>query len=374
MQVTIDYEFAARVLNTLYAQYLAKRFPYNTPDGQVPQVPENMPQQGFVTRRDHACFLLLVCLYMRGKIKSHTAIRAFTRLYERHPEIFRPGAAQLLPEEWLQAELQNVGLGFSYEQNARFWIENMRRVNVFWGGDPRNIFEGATSYEQLAGRICNAATRRKRYAAPGQLGFQGFQLKMTSMLIYFFLDAKLVEPLKFPVPVDFHVMRILIANGAVTMEGAGNHKNEKIQDAIREFSLWYCATHNVDYLHVSEFIWCFSRAACDKHPGNTSTYIGPRSSRGVVIAKPVTWSLAQRRAYNLACRQCPIEATCEYCIPAAPYYNHGQLIIRNRRNSPPQRWLFRPTLEVLPERRKKNPAPRQPEAKVPDTQLKIQFP
>jgi len=353
MRISFDRVRAEEVLGTLYERYLAGRYPFNLPEAQAPQIPANMPKGGFASSVDHARFLFLACLWMRGKIKSDTAIRGLSRIYETLPEAFQPEYARTLSPEMLIPILKQNALGFAKGQNARFWIENMARLDDHWRGDPRRLFDGITSYENLCKRVRNHKTKWGRERNTEGPGFMGFQKKMTSLLAYFLMEAKLVDRFDFPLPVDFHVMRIMIAHKILAFEGSIDDFSKKhILDAAREFAIEYAERHKVDSLHFSEFVWYFSRAMCDKHPGNISVYTGGRNRQTIIRAKTITWKKGQQDTYNMTCGQCPIENTCMACIPAGPYYNHGKLVIRSRRDKPPQQRLFPPTQLVLREKRK----------------------
>ncbi len=371
MRIIVDTEQADRVLLPLLERFYTKRFPYNLAEAQPPQQPENLPRNGFVSPLDYAYFLLTACLFMRGKIRSDTAMRCLSKIYEECPEVFRPEVAKTLDREWLDRRLQAVGLGFSSWQNARFWIENLRQVEERWGGDPRNILDDVETFEESCQRLCNQRSNRGKASRKGKKsphpGFFGFQEKMASMITYYFNDAGFIkDPFHYPLPVDFHVLRIILAHQIIRLEGTnGNlhHHFEPLLAAIRDLSVSFSLKHGTDPLHMSEFIWYFSRSMCKRYPGNMSTYKGPRKGRQTVISpKKLTWIKSQIRSYNLSCGQCPVRTTCTYAIPAGPYSNHGRIILRAR-PEPPQLRLLEPVQEIVWQKRRwKKAMEHEPEA------------
>ena len=365
MRISVDDARAEEVLGTLYKLYRVKEFPFNLSDAQPPQVPENMPRLAFHNGREHACFLFLSCLWMRGSVKSEVAFRALSSIFDKSPWLFDPRLVAFMKVQEITDTLGAHSLGFNLSQNSHAWIENMRRIRDSWNSDPRTIFAGVTTYRGLCERVCNRKTKWKMVQRRGNhQGFWGFQKKMVSMLAYFFLDAKLIPPLTFPLPVDFHVLRVFLSHEILRVQGTKeDHYSRRLEDAAREVSLRFAKKHGVDPLDMSTFVWCFSRAMCALHPGNVSTYEGNRlGKRGdyIIHAKPVMWGQAQKATYLATCGQCPVQTTCKYCIPAAPYYKKGMLVLRSRRDGPPQQRLFSPTRIVTREKRDW----RRPEAKA----------
>jgi hypothetical protein len=200
------------------------------------------------------------------------------------------------------------------------------------------------------------------------------------MITYYFNDVGFIrDPFHYPLPVDFHVLRIILTHRIVRVEGANgslHHHFEPLLAAIRDLSVSFSLKHGTDPLHMSEFIWYFSRSLCKTYPGNVSIYSGPRKGRQTVIrSKDLAWIKSQIESFNLSCGQCPIQATCTYAMPSGPYNNHGKIILRDR-PKPPQPRLFHPTQEIVRQKRAwKKTSEHKPEAslKTPeeDKQLKL---
>lgn len=309
--------------------YLMKKYPYDLPEATPPQIRENLPRGLVWGSRQHACFLFTLCYWMRGGIDSHTAIRALTRLYEAIPSIFDPGNELLYSSADLPAEFKKVGLGYNASEIASAWRENWRKIVTEWGSDPRNLFKGISTYEEACARI----QRR------GKSGFKGFQEKMVSMLTYFYMDAGIIDRWHFPVPVDFHVLRIVFSNEIIVAEtenaSANGFYTKRVLGAIRDLFMWYCREYSVDPLTLCEAIWLYSRMQCSKHPGNISK-VGGRQGRKTPVYAAKTWSKSQTRAFERTCGVCPLQNSCRWCIPSAKYYIQGRLERRGYREEPLQ--------------------------------------
>ncbi|HET6622491.1 MAG TPA: hypothetical protein VFG56_00995 [Candidatus Saccharimonadales bacterium] len=330
LSVVVNKDHAAQVLDRLMAAYENDLPPYNDHERvRVPHdprfMPASMPRGGI----EHATFLFNTCYYMRGGIKSNEAVDRLARLYDQRPELFIAEiAAKAQPDDIISA-LKQSGLGFQ-ETVAGQWIENSRRLTERYGGDPRRIFDGIDTYEASLGVVQN--DRR------GQ-GFVGFQEKMTSMIIYYLMDDGLIEPFKFPIPIDLHVMRVSIANQMITFPDAPNGTNlftDETLAALRELYYDYAVERGVDPLRLCDAVWMLSESSCGRHPGNATleplgrtrrngrkTYLIP----GVVDPS----SPVQQSAYASACGICPIEETCQFNIPGTHYYVGGSIIIRGKR-------------------------------------------
>jgi len=342
-------EHAYAILDTLMDAYQNEEYPYSLESTRTPHDPRHMPttlERGGV---DHAMFLFNVCYYMRGGIKSNDAVKRLSKVYDEWPELFNCEEAQYFDEETIVQILSAHGLGFQ-KTVAKQWVENSRRMLELYDGDPRNIFDGVTTYEDSQDKVQNDGKGN---------GFLGFKEKMTSMIIYYLMDDELIEPFNFPIPVDLHVMRVSIANEMITFGDAPHGTNlfsPETTSALRDLYLEYAEERDVDARRLCNAVWMLSESLCGQHPGNTtiepfgrkvrngrSTYLIPKT---VDVADP-----AQQKAYERSCRECPVEETCKYNIPGTQYYVGGNLIIRgNRMRFPlPMPVVVRPPVFEQPE-------------------------
>jgi hypothetical protein len=160
------------------------------------------------------------------------------------------------------------------------------------------------------------------------------------------MHAGFLDPFLFPIPIDFHVLRIIFANSVLAAEfepgdgTANGFYREKVLALTRQLFTGFCHKHGADPVQLCEAFWLLSRTLCQRQPGNRSI-IGKRNGRKTPV-RPITinWSANQISAYEGACGSCPIEESCRYNIPAANYYIQGRIEIRGERQKPPQLDLF----------------------------------
>lgn len=333
LSITVNKQHAYPILDKLLEAYHNNEPPYNLDRVRLPHDPRHMPRTLEHGSVDHAMFLFNVCYYMRGGIKSNDAVKRMASIYDDFPELFNCDYARNFSDSDLQLILKDHGLGFQASVSKQ-WIENSRRMQEQFDGDPRNIFEGVKSYEQSQELIQNKSGK----------GFLGFQEKMTSMIIYYLMDEDLIRPFNFPIPVDLHVMRVSVANEMISFarpngdpvpHGTNLFTKETLA-ALRELYLDYAKDNNVNPLRLCDAVWMLSESSCGRHPGNTTIEpLGRRIRNGrntYLIPKVVDINdEAQQKAYASSCGICPIEETCEFNIPGTQYYVGGNLIIRGRR-------------------------------------------
>lgn len=385
-------ERAKIVFDRLIAHMNAGEYPFN--HSIVPQIRENMPENLPEGGREHALYLWATCYYMRGGIDSVVAFQRLTLIYERKPYLFNPewfeeqfGNEPFVTQQWkygkelkrklaehvayveLRTELNAHGLGFSLEENTRMWVLNAIKLKRFWKCDPRIIFAKAKTYEDLIRMIANV----EGFSLHSENGFLGFQHKMVSMIAYFLGDAKLIDLSVIPVPVDFHVLRMLVSNGIIRpgwRAGGDSIFSQELLRVARDITEDYCKKEGRDMIELCNSLWLFSRAMCSWHPDNNSETpdkskkrkeqqklrhkrkveisqgsnanleddplkpnpgLGRRSR--VVHRKPDWNDPNQIVRFHRSCGVCPVVSTCRFAIPSAPYYLSGKLS-RRRRSSP----------------------------------------
>jgi hypothetical protein len=328
-QITIDWPQVEKVLGLLVDAYQNNKFPYNQDSVRVPHDPRHMPETMPRGGTEHAMFLWTTCYYMRGGIKSVDAIKRLATIYDQRPDLFDCAqAAEVEPEE-VAGVLKENGLGFQASVGA-LWVENARRMQERWGGDPRNIFKGVDSYEKALERIQNDGNGK---------GFIGFQEKMVSMATYYLMDDEMIEPFVFPLPVDLHVLRVSVANELLVFEGYEEDENLYSSETLRELrTLYYeyAVHHEINPLRLCDALWLLSQSSCGKHPGNITLEPDGRKNRNGrktnLVPLPVDVNdVNQQRAYENSCRCCPIESTCRWNVPGKIYYVQGELKRRGER-------------------------------------------
>lgn len=333
MQVLVDKTKADAVLGKLLGAYLEKDYPFNQPGAIPPQIKENLPRSLPWGGREHSLFLFALCYWMRGGIKSHTATRSLGRLYRAEPEIFLPETVDSISADHLANHFSRVGLGFNAEETGRGWKTNLERIRDQWAGDPRTLFHEVSTYEDACDRIQNRRTT----------GFYGFQHKMVSMLTYFYMHADIIDQWKFPIPVDFHVLRTVFSHGIIrVVEGNGGSNGlytKPVLAATRQVFMDYAVEHNVSPVHLCEAVWIFSGIMCNLHPGNRSEGGSSkvRYGRKTKVVPVARWTPSQQKAYDRTCAVCVVSRTCDWSIAAADYYIGGKIVLREPRESAPQR-------------------------------------
>lgn len=362
-----------------------------------PQVDENMPENlnRETQKVEHALFLWTSCYYMRGGIDSEVAFRRLTLIYERKPYLFSPAwmstevdldivngevsyGHELIERlkthdvyKELSAELKGHGLGFGLEDNTRFWILNAIKLHKFWHGNPAELFHWITDYDDLVDKIAN----KRKFSLKSPHGFLGFQEKMVSMIAYFLAATNVVDRHTIPVPVDFHVLRMLLSTEIIVpkwkVKKEGSIFSPRLLEIAREVTEYYCHERRIEMIELCDALWLFSRAMCSWHPDNISstpdkshkrkqeqklrtnrrnpvlamTSVGrpPTEAEGDIGEKVVglgrksrvlhlspMWTTAQQAVYDRSCRMCRLESVCKRAIPAAPYYLKGQVHLRDR--------------------------------------------
>jgi len=214
-RIIVDDERVRRVLGTLLCTYENGEYPYSLESTRLPHDHDHLPDTLEIGSQAHAMFLFTACYYMRGGIRSVDAVKRLGTIYRDTPELFEASVVRETDPSVIATSLKDNGLGFQKTVSQQ-WVENARRLNDRWGGDPRRIFDGVTDYDTALERI--QRTRREK-------GFVGFQEKMTSMITYYLMDEGMIAYFDFPLPVDMHVLRVSIEHELVRFEGYQEDEN-----------------------------------------------------------------------------------------------------------------------------------------------------
>ncbi|MDB5193994.1 MAG: hypothetical protein JWN50_8 [Parcubacteria group bacterium] len=388
--IMMRYKRAQRIVFPgLLKAYYRKDEPY---DKHLVQDAKNLPDGLIWGSREHALYLWFLCIYMKGGINSQVAITQLSKLYTDHQWIFMPENLLGLDKlelrwviEWLGTTLQEYGLGSNVEESKRTWVWNSVKLAKFWNSDPRDIFREAeknaeaswqsyeaakANYDALARLIIRkpGSTHETIMSQPN--GFYGFQHKMVSMIIYFFIHAGILVSFPYPVPVDFHILRVLISTGILGIRKRTERRwgsrhwefREKFLPYAREVTLRYVVEERANPQHLADVLWILSRSWCRHHPGNKSSVEKTRTARRRHITDlPVVWNASTERRYDRTCGRCPIENECRWNIPSSYYYVKGCIVLRSARIRPPQyKLLDVPVTSVRMNRRAYPKAVRRP--------------
>jgi hypothetical protein len=340
MQAQVDEGRAELVFGRLLAALRRNQYPYNI--AQLPQdlVPEKMRSD----QLKHAQFLFYVCHYMRGAIRSETAIQQLLALWRQEPWLFAPDeVTRRVNESGTIAEYLRKALDYHTDQIAQFWLENSRRLRDSWRSDPREIFANVSDGNDARDILINrenprAGTKPRQDLFKHGSGFLGFQGKMASMLTYFLMEAKLIAPFPMAPAVDFHLLRVMLATGVLRVDAetvARGIRYDQIQPLGQALLERYCHKKRVSMVEIGDALWALSTTLCRKAPGNASINRSkerrPRRER----ARPSPLVLdpgnqEHRERYWVSCGNCPAAKYCSANVPSGPYYESGVLLLHGR--------------------------------------------
>lgn len=310
---------AREIIDRIYTTYKENLPPYR--DSVLPQEyrPECMDRGGDkYASHEHAMYLWNACAYMQGGTQSDFAFKSLTNIYESHPNLFNCDELAQAPTDEIIDILKKHGLG-QQARVANAWTENARRLSANYDGDPRNIFQGVSSYQDCLDRICNDKKGG---------GFLGFQGKMTSMILYFYADESLIDSVNFPPPIDFHVLRVAFATEILKTDQREFHKNPETESILRQELLKYVNETGVNPIELTNAMWQLSSNFCNQNPGN-KTYKDGGGKRTVENNQEFA-TKSQSEAFFRSCGKCAINTYCKYCIPSGPYYTRGIIQLKDK--------------------------------------------
>jgi hypothetical protein len=325
---SFDHERLELVLSRLLQRLEAGQFPY-----EKPLLPQDHASTGptFPYGSDeHARWLFCLCYYMRGGTPSVAAAQSLGRLWRRRPGLFDFEKAALVSPKSIKRSFESLDMHFLKNWVSIYWPENAHRMVRLWSGDPRKIFAGVSDYEEACARVKNDKKGG---------GFWGFQEKMVSMLLYFLMDEGLIEFFNFPLPVDFHVLRVAVSNEIVQFEGGTpamvNLLSNELLEALRQGFEEFAAAHQISPLRMADAIWLLSQTLCRRNPGNQVNQGSYQARSTKLTPYQPTWTTLQQQAFEATCGRCPLNDTCVSNIGSAYYYRRGHLVVMRQRLKPP---------------------------------------
>lgn len=343
MHISIDQKRVDNVLGSLLETYRDQQYVYGMPSAQLPHEVAQLERRLELGSVDHAMFLFILCLYMKGGIKSNTAANQLGRLYSRRPRLFDAFEIVKVKPESITASLERVDLRYQKNMAPPHWIENANRLIEWYGGDPRKIFVGVDDYDEACRRIRNRSRRHhKTKEFTRRQGFMGFQYKMVSMLMYFYTTAGIIEPIPFPIPVDFHVMRVCVQTEMVQFRGNVVGKDiysEHLQVVLRSLFTDYSQRHGVSPIELCDALWLLSSVGCARNPGNKTLSRQYRARQTETPAYTPVWNKSEIARYERFCGSCPINSLCHWDVPNSAYTLKGQLIRLRPRSIPPVQYV-----------------------------------
>jgi hypothetical protein len=380
----IDYKMAEKVFGAMIARLGQKGIPYNL--AHVPQADHYLPSNLEKGSREHAIFLFMLCLWMRGGVESDTATIFLRKFHEEKPEYFNPlmyyDRENITIQGFvdsIKVELTHYRLSQRVEENSFGWVYNMRKLARHWDSDPRLIMSDKPSFEVLSKRIIGK-TRGGNFDFINEdspNGFMYFREKMASMIAYFLMDAKLVTLFVTPVPVDFHVLRLLTSNLIIRVRGKDVEQSVGIDfyhsetlRLAREVTQWYSKEYKVSPIALCDALWLLSRTLCRGNPGNSgyvyderrkkikriqkkdkhsylsehldvdsdskeSTVKGRKRYKGLRFNEYDLFHKSKIEKVRSTCGVCPVKDFCKYNISSGFYYIGGRLVPERLRFDPP---------------------------------------
>jgi hypothetical protein len=330
---------AYEVIDLIVEAYKNKWPPYDTATSTQGIKPDSMQPNGeqYHTSQ-HAMFFWNACAYMQAT-NSESAFYGLTDLYDQHPELFDcRSLLQQNPSELAELLRNTVGHG---RQNsiAETWRNNAFKLHFLHQGDPRDVLMGAKSYDDCLARLANDHRGG---------GFEGFQPKMVSMLLYFLQDEDMLpsgddpDAIRFPIPVDFHAMRVafateLIKTGDLDDGIDGFHRqgdgNSLFEQQIRELLYGYSEQRQIDPVDLTNAIWLLSSNLCNQTPGNRSRVFDSEAGREFAFLVPYHESMQHSRDWFNSCGRCAVKNYCRFYVPSAPYYRNGGIVLRPKHES-----------------------------------------
>lgn len=345
MHVRVNKTRAVELLDDLLGRYTDKKFPYNLKRAVVPQV--LIPASLREDKETLARFYFFACLYMRGRIESHTAFRGLIRMWHDQPDVFDPACVQHKEYDKMVALLLKY-MNKDVRATARHWLKNAGRLVRYWDSSVLNVLSRVKNYDDALYYIRNKHGKHPYknlldYEQKWE-GFVGFQHKMVSMLIYFFdWEGWLKQRFIYPSPADFHHYRIFLATGVLVVSNGEKHirYNDRISAAIRRVVFSFIKSKKADPVEVADTLWLFSYLLCGESPVTATPNMETRAKRAADDPQeelfPNTWKFdlegfvrARSHRYWQTCGICPVRENCTFAVPARLYYDRGIIELRQR--------------------------------------------
>jgi hypothetical protein len=349
----IDYKQAEKVFAVMLERYRKREHPFIDYESDLPQ---NMvlPEVKADPLR-FALHLFFACHYMRGTMISSLAFKLLNDMQLRDPWLFELEVVSHTGHDVLVETLGRY-VPWQKEQIAKLWLINAQILLQYWKGDPRQIFRGVKTKEELYRRVMGKKYReyeevdgKRRPLKARYPGFGGFREKMTSMLAYFLSASNLVPLSKVSAPVDFHHLRIYLATKMIVTD-IDLVRYEDINQVGIELAEWLQKRFRLTQVEYGDVVWLWSLRSCRASPHNASEKVELEGRRRVKRVVPVTWTKEQVTRWGKTCGLCAIAGECTSGVPPGPYYTTGKLT-KVAKDQPPQATLFDPrelTFDRLP--------------------------
>ena len=359
-KISVNSRRGKLVFRRLLKALRANQYPYNIIKLPQDQIPEEL-------RRDPlrcAQFFFYACYFMRGAQKSEIAVRQLVVLWRHAPEIFHPEVVATYENEQKLKELLALAINYHLDEIAGFWLRGSKSLMSRWQGDPRLIFKAARDGDSARRLMTNKKVKGEK---PVDLfdhdwGFEGSQGKITSMLAYYLLAAKLINRLDIAPANDFHIGRVTLGT-EVLVPTDELHKHGIRYDQIykkgEQLMEEFCKSGESSTKELGDALWWLSASLCRIAPGNAS--VGRSKKRGrrdangkKVLPKQLKvdpHNTNHLDRYERSCHRCPVESLCKWNAPSGAYYEGGAFMLYPRIRLQPRDTLFQDLRDhVVPRR------------------------
>ncbi|MEO7617511.1 MAG: hypothetical protein ABIS59_01570, partial [Candidatus Saccharibacteria bacterium] len=254
MEIYTDAQRRDEVFGKLLDIYRLNAYPFNLKSTVLPQDSAHLPPR-IRQYPEHFAFYLFCLCYFMSATDSITATKCMTKMYKDHPRMFGPKYAARMRPKTIEHRLTAYGLGFREDHVAKWWVTNAKRLVERYDGSVLVLKDQINTYEDACEHRLNRGKTK---------GFFGFQHKMVSMILYYLMATELMEYFHCPVPVDFHILRITLANKVVTTDHIGEVDlyTDDMLVAIRKVTFDFCVDNDISWLELSNAMWPFGKAMC----------------------------------------------------------------------------------------------------------------
>ncbi|MEN9852633.1 MAG: hypothetical protein RI996_576 [Candidatus Parcubacteria bacterium] len=336
----VDHKQARKVFDALRSAFVSRSYPYN--EAVTPQQIVGNSLEKY-DKLQQARFWFYACMYMRGPIDSNFAVATLLKIFENQEGlgIFDPDNPDSQNPDVIDEVMTKHKFTRLLSDVKKFWSFSSVQLAQLYAGDPRKIYEGVTTFEEIEARC--------RYNPKTKSGFMGFQKKMTSMVTYFLRDLRLIGLKDFPPPVDFHLMRIMVLTGVVKLSpnDPRTFRYETSSVLGYEAVTQYLSDTGCCPIELGDCLWLLSGNLCNRSPKNremksfgtfdvdlidsAATSKKKRLAAQPGLFEPDALPLHvgnETRNMRETCHKCPAFLFCKGGMPAVEYYAYGKLHLR----------------------------------------------
>ena len=253
------------------------------------------------------CAIFFAGLFLRGKIPTDRAIRAFVNIIEHCPWSIDPSNLKKLGvsyKEKLDSEIDGAGLGHVGIQIKKYWHHNARVIYDI--GTLEASLRNVNNFHEalcLFGTPKSAGPKKdlRHLHNLGLLGYGGTG-KVLALVMQMLMEENLSNQFPLPVSADFHLISIYMRTGAISpVLGVKTHYT--LARLIRDLSLEMMPKNDISYNNIiSRATYQLGSAMC---PANGT--FGRKNPR---------------------CSDCPLIKYCKIYVQNRLYHQSGYLEVQ----------------------------------------------